>query len=148
MNNLLASRRWLGKPMGLADDRLNDRAGRISKPPERAGKKGAACPGPGPLPRGSEYQNPCRWRRLGQSGQADRRSRTGKRYHSCARTHRRVHRRRISPTKATTPITCTIRLSNVAAKSSSRQNATAKSSALTTLISTKNAISSSASSIS
>ena len=33
--------------MGLADDRLNDRAGRISKPPERAGKKGAACPGLG-----------------------------------------------------------------------------------------------------
>ena len=50
---------------------------------------------PGPLPRGSEYQNPCRGSRLGQSGQADRRSRTGKRYHSCARTHRRVHRRRM-----------------------------------------------------
>ena len=25
-----------------------------------AAKKGAACPGPWPLPRGSEHQNPCR----------------------------------------------------------------------------------------
>ena len=45
-------------------------------PPAHAGKKGAECPGPWPLPRRPEHQNPRRRRCARQSGAADRLART------------------------------------------------------------------------
>ena len=112
-------------------------------------KKGGACPGPWPLPRWFEHENPCRWRRLGNPvrligwpGQGNDITHA----HELDRRLRRLTPR--SPTKATTPITCTTRLPKAAARSSSRPSATAKSSVPTTPISTKSATSSSASSTS
>ena len=41
-------------------------------PPARARKKGGGCPGPGPVSRRPEHQDPCRRRCAGQSGAPDR----------------------------------------------------------------------------
>ena len=48
----------------------------ISTQPAQAGKKGGACPGPWPVSRRLEHQDPRRRRRAWQSGASDRLART------------------------------------------------------------------------
>ena len=141
----IPSPRWRAEAdLEMADDRLDDRAGRISTPPALAGKKGAGCPGLWSLPRRPEHQNPRRRRCAGKSGAPDRLARTAQRHRLRARIGRRLRCRRHHRfrTKPTTPITSATGSRKPAASPSFRPRGPARSSVPVTPSSTRSATSS------